>query len=279
MNGNFDQAIADIAQKSGVTLQAVSSAFVDKGADLGSDKIRFIRKPKVGLVTGDGTSSLSSGQIWHFFEQQIGYPLSLLRTGDMSRLDWNQFDVLIFPDGEYQDFGNEKMQSWIRGGGKVIAMEGAVAQLAGKKGFNLKTKAEPKKDEKDKDPYENLKTYENRERDNLETSIPGAIYKVNLDNTHPLGFGFPGYYYTLKLDDRVYDYMEGNWNVGVLKKNNYVTGFAGQKTRKKLVDGLLFGVEDMGRGSVVYLADDPLFRSFWENGKLLFSNALFMVGQ
>ena len=30
---------------------------------------------------------------------------------------------------------------------------------------------------------------------------------------------------------------------------------------------------------VVYLVDDPLFRSFWQNGKLLFSNAVFMVGQ
>jgi hypothetical protein len=33
----------------------------------------------------------------------------------------------------------------------------------------------------------------------------------------------------------------------------------------------------MGRGEVIYLSDDVLFRSFWENGKLLFSNAVFMV--
>jgi hypothetical protein len=38
------------------------------------------------------------------------------------------------------------------------------------------------------------------------------------------------------------------------------------------------GVQTMGRGSVVYLADDPLFRGFWYNGQLLFSNAVFMVG-
>jgi hypothetical protein len=36
-------------------------------------------------------------------------------------------------------------------------------------------------------------------------------------------------------------------------------------------------VQPMGRGSVVYLADDPLFRMFWQNGKLLFANAIFMV--
>jgi hypothetical protein len=28
-----------------------------------------------------------------------------------------------------------------------------------------------------------------------------------------------------------------------------------------------------------FVADDPLFRSFWENGKLLFCNAVFLVGQ
>jgi hypothetical protein len=46
-----------------------------------------------------------------------------------------------------------------------------------------------------------------------------------------------------------------------------------------LEDGLVFGVQDLGKGELVYLADDPLFRSFWENGKLLFCNAVFMVGQ
>jgi hypothetical protein len=275
---NFDQLITGIAGKSGIALQALSSAFVDKGADLGSDKIRYIKKPKVGLVIAEETSSLAAGEVWHLFEQQIGYPLSILRYQDLARLGLSEFDVLIFPNGNYQDLANEKIQSWIREGGKLIAMEGAITQLAGKKGFNLKNKEEAKKDEQGKNPYEHIKSYENRERDALNTSIPGAIYKVNLDNSHPLGFGFPNFYYTLKLDDRVYQFMEGDWNVGVLKKNNYVTGFAGEKTRKKLVDGVLFGVQEMGRGSVVYLADDPLFRSFWENGKLLFSNAVFMVG-
>lgn len=278
LDGNFDQAIAEIAKQSGITLQSVASAFVDKGADLGSDKIRFIQKPKVALVTSDQTSSIATGQVWHLFEQQIGYPLSVLRWQDIGRINLSEFDVLIFPDGTYEDLAGEKMQSWVRNGGKLIAMEGSVGQLAGKKGFSLKNKEEEKKDEKNKDPYKNIKNYADRERDALNQSIPGAIYKVNLDNSHPLAFGFPDFYYTLKLDDHVYEFLEEDWNVGVLKKNNYVTGFAGQKTRQKLVDGLLFGVQDMGRGSVVYLADDPLFRSFWENGKLLFCNAVFMVG-
>jgi hypothetical protein len=84
----------------------------------------------------------------------------------------------------------------------------------------------------------------------------------------------------LKLDDNVYEFLkDGGWNVGVIKKDNYVSGFAGSKAKEKLKDGLIFGVQELGRGQIVYLADDPLFRSFWENGKLLFCNAVFMVGE
>ncbi|MBC7758417.1 MAG: zinc carboxypeptidase [Phormidesmis sp. FL-bin-119] len=274
----FGQIIKSLALSSGITLQAISSAFVDKGADLGSNKVRLIRKPKIMAITGESSSSLSFGQVWHFFEQQIKYPLSIVRAEDLNRVNLNEFDVIIFPDGNYPDPGSEKIQQWVRAGGKLIVMEGAVAQLAGKKGFDLKSKEEPKKNEKDLDPYEDLKIYENRERESVRENIPGAIYRVDLDNTHPLGFGFPEFYYTLKLDDKAYQFLSSGWNVGVLKKDNYVTGFVGAKAKKKLVDGLLFGVQDMGNGSVVYLADDPLFRSFWENGKLLFSNAVFMVG-
>jgi hypothetical protein len=71
----------------------------------------------------------------------------------------------------------------------------------------------------------------------------------------------------------------GSWNVGVLKKDSQVLGFVGAKLKNNLKDGLLFGVQSMGKGSICYLADNVLFRNFWENGKLLFCNAVFLVGQ
>jgi hypothetical protein len=58
-----------------------------------------------------------------------------------------------------------------------------------------------------------------------------------------------------------------------------VQGFSGNYINRTLDNSLVFGVEEIGEGSVVYLVDNPLFRCFWENGKMLFSNAVFMVGQ
>jgi hypothetical protein len=73
--------------------------------------------------------------------------------------------------------------------------------------------------------------------------------------------------------------MKDGWNVGVIKKENQVAGFVGTSLQSRLKDGLLFGVQSMGNGSITYLADNVMFRSFWENGKLMFSNAVFLVGQ
>lgn len=281
----LDADVKKLADSLKVQLGALSTGFVDKGFDLGSDKTHIIKKPRILTVSGDGVSSQSLGEVWQFFEQQINYPITIVRNQDLSRINWNNYDVAIFPDGDYDFLSGEKMQGWIKDGGKLIVMENAAASLAGKKDFALKKKDEKKEEgtkKKDgqKEQYTVIKSYEAREREFLKYSIPGAIYKIDLDNTHPLGFGFPGYYFSLKLNDDIYPYLEGegNWNVGTFKKNNYVAGFVGQKAKAKLKDGTVIGVQEMGKGSIVYLADDPLFRSFWESGKLLFSNAVFMVG-
>lgn len=280
LGAGFDTVITGLADRAGIRVRPITSGMVEKGADLGSSRVRFMTRPKVAIVLGERTSSGSYGQIWHFFEQQIGYPVSTIRASDIARISLNDFNVLIFPDGSYDEITGEKVTDWVRNGGKLIAMEYAVAQVAGKKWYGIKTKEEAKKDGKDTEDeiYSDIRSYGNRTREELRSSIPGAIYKVHVDDTHPLGFGLSDTYYTLKLDDRIYAFMENGWNVGTFRKNSYVAGFVGQEVKKKLVDGLVFGTQELGNGTVVYLADDPLFRSFWENGKLLFSNAVFMVG-
>jgi hypothetical protein len=280
---DFDRVITQAAAELDEDIVPLSSGFVDSGADLGSDAIRYIRQPRIMLVAGDGVNSEAMGEVWHLFEQQIGYPITLVKYQDIGRTRLSDFDVAVFADGRYEDFPSDKLQNWIRDGGKLIAIENAVALLADKKDFALKRKEE-KKEEKEKaetKERENIKLYGDRDRDAIRTMIPGAIFKLNLDNTHPLGFGLPNYYYSLKMNDDIYDFLSASdgWNVGTIKKNSYVSGFAGIQSKQKINNGLLLGVQSLGRGTVVYMVDDPLFRSFWENGKLLFCNAVFMVGQ
>ena len=265
------------------SIMPVSSGFVDKGFDIGSDRVRFINAPRVALLSGEGVSPNSTGEIWHFFEQQLKYPVSVFNANDLGQINWKSFDVLILPDGNYR-FLNDKalmedLKSWVQQGGRLIALENAVNQLSNQE-WSIKKKKTDTIKEPTKIDYSVLKKYEDREKDFLSNSIPGAVYKVELDNTHPLAFGYATSYYTLKQDDNLYEFIrDGGWNIGVIKKNSYVTGFAGVNTKEKLKDGMVLGTQDFGRGTIIYFADDPIFRGFWENGKLLLANAIFMVGQ
>ncbi|HKB45864.1 MAG TPA: M14 family metallopeptidase [Chitinophagaceae bacterium] len=280
---NLWSTVREVADASAIQLYPVSSGFVDKGYDFGSGKVHPFKAPKVALLTGEGVSSNGAGEIWHFFEQQIDYPITLINANDLGRADWNNIDVLIMPDGNYR-FLNDKasvdqLKDWIYKGGRVVALEGAVSQLS-KAEFGIKIKKNDDADKKDSSTYGALKKFEDRERDPISGTTPGSILRVELDNTHPLAFGYPNYYYTLKQDDNICEFIkDGGWNVGVIKKENQVSGFIGARLKEKLKDGLLFGVQDMGNGSVTYLVDNVMFRSFWENGKLMFCNAVFLVGQ
>ena len=158
-------------------------------------------------------------------------------------------------------------------------MGGAALELSKNTDWGFKVKEDKDKDEKkDTVDYSLLKRYENRERDNVINNIPGAIYRIQLDNSHPLAFGYTNNYYTLKQDPTVYEFLKDGWNIGIVKKDNYVTGFAGSKVKSLLKDGLVLGSMEMGSGNFVIMADNPLFRQFWEGGKLLFCNAVFLVG-
>lgn len=278
-NDNWNEWVNKAAANFNIHPDVVSSGFVDKGADFGSPDVHLVTRPHVALLTGDQVSPNGAGEVWNFFDQALDYPITLLNAGDLAGLSLKNYTVLILPEGNYPAFYDkivaDKLKEFVRSGGKLIAIGSAIDVLAND--WGLKSKEDKPNDKKE--DYTSLKRYADRERDDLPNSIPGAIYKVELDNTHPLAYGYPGYYFTLKQDGKIYDYLKDGWNVGVLKKDDYVTGFSGFKIKNKLKDGLLFGEEKLGAGSFVFFADDPLFRMFWENGKMLFGNAVFLVGQ
>jgi hypothetical protein len=104
-------------------------------------------------------------------------------------------------------------------------MEDAAVQIS-QLDLGLKMKKADEGKEEDKQPYERLKRYENAERDYLPSTIPGAVYKIELDNSHPLAFGYGDHMFVLKRDDSIYEYLTRGWNVGAIRKENYVSGFA-----------------------------------------------------
>ena len=185
--------------------------------------------------------------------------------------------MIIFPSGRYPEFSSEagfkRLDSWIKKGGKLILFEYAINSFIGEDKFALE-KVENENEEKEKDPK--LFPFEDSERENLKRYIQGGIIKLNVDNTHPLAYGYNKEYHTLKNDASSFGYLKEGWNVGYVTSNDkLVAGFVGSESKEKLNKNLVFGVEERGRGQVVYFADNPLFRAFWQNGKLFVANAIY----
>ena len=278
-----------------------------KGIDLGSSNFNVITEPKIGILSGDGISRSNFGEIWYFFEQQIEFPISVIKISDFMSIPLDELDVLIFPNGSYnflqtqitastqikKDTGAsmlvkssppEKLLDWVNNGGRLIIIGSAMKKFVDQKGFGLVAyeSETAKKEAKKALERENLKDrqrkYGKRKRDKLKNSVYGSIIKIHLDNSHPLAFGYGDNIFNLKLEKSLYPLLPKGWNVGILKdQRSIISGFMGHKIKKKIKNNLIFGVQDVKKGRVIYLADNILFRSFWYNNYVLFGNAIFFV--
>ncbi|MDQ2655926.1 MAG: M14 family metallopeptidase, partial [Bacteroidota bacterium] len=203
----FDETIKALAEHFDRRIFTAESGFVEEGKDLGSGELNFLPSPEVAMLFGDQTSALSAGEVWHFFEQQIHYPITQIGTDYFSNAKLSRYDVLIVPEGSYKLFDEptlERLSAWIRDGGCLILLGNALDSFVDRKGFGLKkyaTDAERQAAEKSDTGRFNLEgvpRYEEIQRRQLSEKISGAIYKAHLDNSHPLAFGMKRYYYTLK---------------------------------------------------------------------------------
>ena len=282
-NSDFDAKLIAIANKHHRKLTPASTGFVSSGVDFGSYSVKPINKQKVAVLSGQGTSSLSFGEIWHFFEMQLQYPITNINSRDFGTTDLNNYDVIILPNGYYKSLLNKttlnKVKKWTRSGGTLIAIGNALNSFADKEGFSLKTKkTNENADNKEEDQKDNLTPFEDRERKSIGNLITGSIFKSTIDNSHPMAFGYDSTYFSLKLSGMAYNYLNEGYNVAYFdKETKNVSGYAGSKAVKEVPESLLFGEEPMGSGSLVYMVDNTLFRAFWENGKLFIANAVFFL--
>ncbi|MBK9014664.1 MAG: hypothetical protein IPM82_11610 [Saprospiraceae bacterium] len=282
---DFDRTVQAAANRLNLAMTPVQTGFVEAGHDLGSDAMRLIAAPKVLVLSGEKTWNNEFGQVWFYFDKDISYPTTIVDAVQLSGMELKDFNVLVLPEGsfDFDDVMLGKLGDWVSGGGKLIAIGNATTALSDKKGFNLAKFAKTV----DKDSVlketdrlaldHRTALFKDRSRSSISDFNPGAVVRVKMDKSHPLALGLKDYYFSLKTSSLRYDLLKDAWNVGYLEEDYLSHGFIGANVKKQLKNSAVFAVQRKGSGQVVYLVDNPLFRSFWEEGKLLFSNAVFLV--
>jgi hypothetical protein len=266
---DFHKVINDYAARYQVDIKGLLTGMADAGPDFGSSSVKMVPNPKVGILAGDSFSSLNVGEIWHFFEQQLNKAAHLIFEDDLNGA-LSSLDVLFVPEGGYDIAGNEALTNWVRAGGTLIVTGGAVDALADQPGFGLKSKESAA-------GAPSPIAYANQERDQISDNIIGAIYPCVLDNSNPMAFGY-NFYYTLRQGASIYE-LEGKPVFELEKNAQAVNGFVGARVKKQQSEADIAGTVQYGRGTIVYLLDNPLFRGFWESGKLMVVNSIYFVNQ
>lgn len=282
----FDDAVVNLANDYERRLYPITTGFMDAGPDVGSGDIRYLKTPKVAMLAGEGTSVTNLGALWYFMEQELQYPTAMLYAD--GRADLSGYDVLLMQEGWYSGLGEgamKELNDWVTRGGKLVLFQSAIRKFADSDFASIsKYNSEEEKQlmqarDQERAAKEQLAPFADAERNYANNLMPGAVFRVRLDNTHPMAFGYGNTYYTLKTTSARYGYLP-NQNVGIIESaGDHLSGFAGRYVREDLPKSLVFGVEDRGRGQIIYFADNTLFRAFWHDGKLLVANSIFFVGQ
>jgi len=283
---NFDETLKSLLTEK-LDYRILESGFSGRGrgGDLAGENYILLKAPKILVLGGNGVSNIGFGQVWFYLDNIVEYPLSIVEMHNFNRIDFSEFNTLILPDGSYNFLDNQKasIDEFVSNGGKVIAIDGAVSFFEDREGYNLTSfaTAEEKENFKKAEETQQLENrflnFEDSERRLISNYVPGAIVENVLDKTHPLSFGLGNSYFSLKTSQKTFGILKNAQNVVYVPKKYQSFGFIGKNLKKTLEETVSFAIDKKGKGTVIYMIDNPLFRGFWENGNLLFSNALFLV--
>jgi hypothetical protein len=258
---DFDQVLKSAALEAGVLIMPVASGYVSKGKDFGSSSYKEINLPKVGILSGGDLSPLNTGEIWHFLERELNMPFRMFRITELNRrANIRDLDVIVLPEGELSTPQLEKLKEWIDNGGRLLVF--------GDGAYNFTQDFEVSVKDIESD-------YSASEREELSSLITGAIFKCELiEKPNPLLYGYTSYY-SLRQSASNFSLNNGESVLSLSANPQAVSGFVGYKAKEHQSSAMILGKEDYGKGSIIYFCDNPLFRGFWEHGKLLVANAIY----
>lgn len=282
-------AVAQAAREANVPVHSALTGSAVEGIDLGSGNFRPVRAPRVLMPTGPGVSSQEVGQIWHLLDQRVGMPVTKVDVGNLGRVTWADYDVLILMPGATQTFSGARLddlKSWIRSGGTLIAQRGSAAWAAGN---GLTPNIDEPGMGKPVDEVDESEEAGNPRRDYADSrsfegprAIGGSIWEADLDVTHPLGFGYQRRFLPVWRDHNIFfePSVDAYSTVARLTEDDpFLSGYISDKNRERLRGSPSVLTDSFGRGTVVLFIDNTNFRGYWRGTNRLFLNALFFGNQ
>jgi hypothetical protein len=296
---DLNAKLAALVVRHGAEIVPIDATWVDEGTSLGSNDVAALKLPKVLLVWDAPTQSLSAGWMRYSLERRFGVSPTAVRTSSLGRANFNDYDVIVMPSGNYAGAINEgvlnRIKDWLRAGGTLVTVAEASRWATGSNVGLLDTTTLLKDGRPDVPPpsggggggnnnapkpgeFDYDKAIQpDRERP---ASQPGAILRVTLDTNHWLTAGHDADTQVMIEGNRVFAPIKLNSgrNVGVYatKDKLIASGLIWPDAQDILVQKAFLLHQPFGQGHVIAFAEEPNYRAFTEGTMLLFMNAVLL---
>ena len=254
-------------------VHSISTGFSNAGIDLGSNYVRTLKKPEAIMIIGTGVAASEAGEVWHLLDQRLSMPITKADVLTFSRIDLTRYNTMIMVSGNYALLDKssvDKIRTWIQNGNTLITIKGG-AEWAIRNGITKHKLITDSVFSSTRQLYDRAVEIEGAK------ALGGSIFKIDLDTTNPIGYGFTNKYVSVYKNGLTFFQKSTNpYNTVAQYLNEPVVGgYVHATTLKKMRNNpsILIGQEGMGR--VVLFADEPNFRGAWYGTNKLFLNALF----
>jgi putative intracellular protease/amidase len=289
---HMPELLGRIAGLAGAEVVPVDDSYVREGTSLGSGGARLLREPRVLLVYDDPTSSLSAGWARYVLEQRYGQRTTIVRARSLGRTVLADYDVVIFPSGDYRDVVSgdllSRLRAWIRDGGTVVTLGGSTRWAARQDVGLLDATVElrggtpvgsPATEARAREqPIDYLDVIEPPVED--PEYLPGVILRTILDTHHWLSAGTDGEMGVFVASSLILSPVTLDRGRNVARyadeESLVMSGVVWDDLRPQLANKPFLIHQPSGRGQVVAFTEDPNYRAYTEATMLLFMNAVLV---
>jgi len=287
---DLPQRLARIATRHGAEVVPIDDSYVREGMSLGSGRVSHLTEPRVLLVYDRPGQTYSVGWARYVLEQRYGQRTTAVRASSLGRVDFSDFDVIVFPSGNYSgavgDGLQDELGAWMRDGGTMITMSestrwaarvGLLATTAERRGGRQEGD-EPSDAETADQPIDFLEAI--APSDEAPEQTPGAIVRGLLDTEHWLASGTDGEIGVLVEGTRVFSpiTLDRGTNVGRYASVDDLVmgGIVWEDAKPQLASKPFLIHQPVGGGHLIAFAEDPNYRAYAEATQLLFINAVLL---
>ena len=265
------EILKNAAIKTHINITGVSTGHT-QGIDLGSRNFRSVKEAKIALLVGSGVRSYDAGEIWHLLDTRHKISISKIDTKDLNNIDLSAYSHLIIPSFSGTRLNNhvDEIKRFVKEGGVLIGYRETIKWLNEYDFIKL--------DFLNQSPIAKNISFE--DKDNFEGSqeTGGAIFKVNIDRSHPINFGYlnstiPIFRNTnlyLKADKQSYN------NPIQYTPDPLLSGYISKENLQLVKRSVPFKISRMGHGRVIVLTDNTNFRAFWYGTNRILTNAIYL---